>query len=155
MRIKKSDDEILEGDSTPMIDMVFQLIAFFMVLINFTEVDQDNRVKLPTSELAKPPDAPLEDTLTINIGRSGDSGPWGVFMGGQTVGTEEELDPLVDQLNREREFLVKQSKAPKDVVIIIRAHEKAPTGLIQHVIRKSQDAQFEQFALRAEEKLRY
>ena len=33
MRIKKPKSEILEGDLTPMIDMTFQLIAFFMVLI--------------------------------------------------------------------------------------------------------------------------
>ena len=42
MRIfrKKSADP-LEADMTPMIDMVFQLIAFFMVVVNFTEVDQN------------------------------------------------------------------------------------------------------------------
>jgi len=28
-----------EGDMTPMIDMTFQLIAFFMVLLNFSEAD--------------------------------------------------------------------------------------------------------------------
>ena len=41
---------------TPMIDMTFQLIAFFMVLINFSEVEQDQRITLPASELAKPPE---------------------------------------------------------------------------------------------------
>ena len=37
---------------TPMIDMTFQLIAFFMVLINFTEADQNQAINLPSSELA-------------------------------------------------------------------------------------------------------
>ena len=50
----KTQVNLVEGDLTPMIDMTFQLIAFFMVLINFTEADQDERIKLPTSVLAKP-----------------------------------------------------------------------------------------------------
>jgi biopolymer transport protein ExbD len=45
-----------QGDMTPMIDMVFQLIAFFMVLINFSEVDYNERIALPQSELAQPPE---------------------------------------------------------------------------------------------------
>ena len=39
-------------DMTPMIDVTFQLIAFFMFVLNFSEVDQDQRVNLPSSELA-------------------------------------------------------------------------------------------------------
>ena len=45
-----------EGDMTPMIDMTLQLIAFFMILINFSEGDQNQLIRLPASELAKPPD---------------------------------------------------------------------------------------------------
>ena len=43
-------------DMTPMIDVTFQLIAFFMFVLNFSEVDQDQRINLPSSELARPPD---------------------------------------------------------------------------------------------------
>ena len=30
-----------------MIDVTFQLIAFFMFVLNFSEVDQDQRINLP------------------------------------------------------------------------------------------------------------
>ena len=53
MRVKKIESGVHEGDLTPMIDMTFQLIAFFMVLINFTQSEQNERVQLPLSELAK------------------------------------------------------------------------------------------------------
>ena len=43
MRVKRHKPTIHEGDLTPMIDMTFQLIAFFMVLINFTDTEQDER----------------------------------------------------------------------------------------------------------------
>ena len=49
---KAKTSEILEGDLTPMIDMTFQLIAFFMLLINFTEIDRAEEIALPTSVLA-------------------------------------------------------------------------------------------------------
>ena len=41
MRVKSHEDDRADGDLTPMIDMTFQLIAFFMVLINFTEADPE------------------------------------------------------------------------------------------------------------------
>ena len=37
MRFRSHEPPMAEGDLTPMIDMAFQLIAFFMVLINFTQ----------------------------------------------------------------------------------------------------------------------
>ena len=58
---------IEEGDLTPMIDMTFQLIAFFMVLINFTQSEQNEKVKLPSSVLAKPAKAPLEFPITLHL----------------------------------------------------------------------------------------
>ena len=51
---------------TPMIDIVFQLIAFFMIVTNFEQTQADERVKLPADELARPPIAPREQELVIN-----------------------------------------------------------------------------------------
>ena len=62
MRFRRHELSMVEGDLTPMIDMAFQLIAFFMVMINFTQADQNERIKLPTSELAKPLRLPISRT---------------------------------------------------------------------------------------------
>ena len=60
MRLKaKGKGGMAKGDMTPMIDMVFQLIAFFMVVVNFSDADQNKLIHLPSSELAKPADEPL------------------------------------------------------------------------------------------------
>src|SRR5690606_26066718 len=67
MKIKTKNKPMAEGDMTPMIDMVFQLIAFFMVLINFSEIEQDQKVRLPESELAKPPDVAYEKPITLQM----------------------------------------------------------------------------------------
>ena len=44
-----SDTPSVDIDMTPMIDIVFQLITFFMVVINFDAADTDERVKMAIS----------------------------------------------------------------------------------------------------------
>ncbi len=130
-----------EGDLTPMIDMTFQLIAFFMVLINFTEVEQDQRITLPASELAQPPDMPYEEPLTVQITKD------------RTVlfaRDELELDALLPALKREAQIIKAYGDTKKlsDVTVIIRADETIPTGVVQEAISACQEAEFEVFALR-------
>jgi biopolymer transport protein ExbD len=130
-----------EGDLTPMIDMTFQLIAFFMVLINFTEVEQDQRITLPASELAQPPDMPYAEPLTVQITKD------------QTVlfaRDELEMDALLPALKREAQIIraYGDTKKLSDVTIIIRADETIPTGVVQEAIAACQEAEFETFALR-------
>jgi len=146
MRIKKSPENLVEGDLTPMIDMTFQLIAFFMVLINFTEADQDDRIKLPKSELAKPPDGPVETPITVQL--TGDS---------QVVYASElvSFDQLNSLLIKERDILALNGKSPAQATVIVRADAHAPTGRVQELIQVCQENGFETFALRAEEEVGY
>ncbi len=54
MKVESKKVEVVEGDLTPMIDMTFQLIAFFMVLVNFGQTESHDLVVLPSSVLVKP-----------------------------------------------------------------------------------------------------
>ena len=38
-----------EPDLTPLLDVVFQLITFFMLVINFSNDNYDQRVRLPVA----------------------------------------------------------------------------------------------------------
>jgi len=53
-RKRGGDPSTTDIDMTPMIDMTFQLITFFMFVMNFSEAEQDERIQLPSSQLAKP-----------------------------------------------------------------------------------------------------
>jgi biopolymer transport protein ExbD len=53
-----------------MIDIVFQLIAFFMVISNFEQTQADERVRLPTDLLAQPPSVKPAHELVLNVGFS-------------------------------------------------------------------------------------
>ena len=54
-------------DMTPMIDVTFQLITFFIFTLNFSNAVQDDRVQLPLSQLAKPAESPADDPITLQL----------------------------------------------------------------------------------------
>lgn len=145
MRIfKKPSLGIVEGDLTPMIDMTFQLIAFFMLVINFSDAEQDQRIKLPASELAKPPTAPYEQPLTIHLMKSGT-----FIFGGSEL---KSLEALQSALLRETQIIQRHTdKKIADATIIIRADKDAKTGLVQKIIQSCQNLHFERFALRGKQ----
>ncbi len=145
MRIRpRGPRGIVEGDLTPMIDMTFQLIAFFMLVINFSDVEQDQRVTLPASELARPPEAPYEHPLTIHLTENDR-----FIYGGREV---TQLAQLRSALLQETQIILRHTtKKLADVTVIIRADEDAKTGLVQQVIQACQELEFERFALRGKQ----
>ena len=64
---RKRSSQKAEMDMTPMIDMAFQLIAFFMFAISFSQNEQDERVMLPDSVLAKPANQPLKYPVIASL----------------------------------------------------------------------------------------
>jgi biopolymer transport protein ExbD len=143
---KKKGMEMAEGDMTPMIDMTFQLIAFFMVLINFSEAEQDERVKLPESVLAKPPESPMEDYVTVQMTETGEC-----IVDGQAYALTE----IQSILSRQADFMERLGTSRGDVTIIVRAHGEVATGKVQNLIEECQKARYEKFVLRAKEKQEY
>jgi len=142
MRFKPPSAGRAQGDLTPMIDMTFQLIAFFMVLINFTEADQNERIKLPTSEIVKPPDAPLEEPIFLHLTKEGT-----VILGGIETTVEGAKPNLVVEAN----ILKHKKSSPSKATIIIRGDVGVQAGEVQKLVQICQEAEFEKFALRAEE----
>jgi biopolymer transport protein ExbD len=147
MKVKAKGPEFVEVDYTPMIDMTFQLIAFFMILINFSDAEVDDRVQLPSSVLAKPPQAPFDEPITIQMVKDGK-----VVVAGQTYQNVNAIKPL---LNNEKYVLETKGKAAGDATIIIRAHKDAKTGMVQEVIKVCQETGFEKFTLRAKSEQGY
>ena len=141
MRIKKKAiPQASQGDMTPMIDMTFQLIAFFMVLLNFSDAEQDQRINLPKSELAKPPDVAYKEPLTIQM-TADDM----ILFAGDAMSMSELQSALLREAQIIRAY---PNKKVSDVTVIIRADRLARTGKVQEVIQMCQKAEFDTFALR-------
>ena len=143
MRIKRYDAAPPEMDMTPMIDMTFQLIAFFMIALNFSAAEQDERIRLPASVLAIPPEGALEEPLTLQL-TDHDT----VLL----AGVEVALDELRTSLRREAQVMERLDKKVTDATVIIRADASAKTGKVQDLIRLCQETGFERFTLRAKQK---
>jgi biopolymer transport protein ExbD len=127
-------------DMTPMIDMTFQLIAFFMFVVNFSDAEQDDRVQLPSSQLAKPKEVADVSPITVQLTKEGS-----VIYGGETLGVSD----LSGYLEREKSVMRDAGKEPAGATVIVRADASARTGDVQNVIQICQKAGFEKFALRA------
>jgi biopolymer transport protein ExbD len=142
MRVKSREVDLAEGDLTPMIDMTFQLIAFFMVLINFTQTEANDRVKLPSSQLVKPPEVALEFPIILHVASDGT-----VILGGD----EYTAETLRLGLRKELAVINAEGKSVEDANVIIRAHRDAAAGDVQEVIRVAQEQKLVNFALRVKE----
>ena len=76
-----SDDSIAEPDLTPLLDLVLQLLMFFIINVNFVAEQVSADIKLPSSESARPVDK---------------ADPAAIFVG-QKVKTNEFLNKLTPQ----------------------------------------------------------
>jgi biopolymer transport protein ExbD len=157
MKTNKVDTQLVEPDMTPMIDIVFQLLTFFMIAINFENTKADERVKLPIDALAKPPETKLDNELVLNVGfnRTKDGNIIGdavIFYNGDPV----TLDKISSKLHEEATIFKAKSPNPEkaldEVAVNIRADAAVPTGFVQELIEKCQEAKFTKFSLKASQK---
>lgn len=68
LKVQEHEEPVL--NLTPMIDVVFLLIIFFMVGARFTELEREFDINLPTVSEAKPFTPPPDD-IEVNIFRDG------------------------------------------------------------------------------------
>ena len=134
---REASGEDFEVDMTPMIDVVFQLLAFFMVITNFEQTQADERVKLPRDQLAKPPKVKVEHQLVLNVGfmrnLQGDKTDPEPYL--FNLGNTDRQRPLdaKKQLNIESRLYEGKGVEPGDVVVKIRADSEVPTGVVGDV----------------------
>lgn len=155
MRVRSSEPDQAEVDMTPMIDIVFQLISFFMMISNFEQTKADERVKLPKDSLAKPPEVKVENELVLNIGflrdtegNKLDPEPIIFYAGDQRF----RLGNFAPKLHQEQLVYKSQKQDPADVSVVLRADADVPTGMVQELISVAQQEGFSRFAIKATQK---
>ena len=84
---------------TPMIDIVFLLIIFFMVGTRFSEIEQGYEVELPTAGPIEPMSS-RPDAIVLNVARDGT-----IAIGDEKI----EITALQARLERAREAYAEQS----------------------------------------------
>jgi biopolymer transport protein ExbD len=113
-----------------------------MVLINFAQTESNDKVKLPSSQLVKPPEAPLEFPIILHIAQDGE-----IILGGDSYTVETLRVGLLPEIR----VITAQKKLVSDANVVIRAHKDCAAGDVQEVIRVAQEQKLENFSLRVKE----
>jgi biopolymer transport protein ExbD len=137
-----------EPNLTPLLDMVLQLVMFFMLVANFTMADLNENIKLPSATQAKATDKTEADTLTLNIDAKG---RLITNDGEEPREGQAEIHTFLEREYRKKEELSK-SRNEKEVntVVIIRAHSEADFAPVYTVLREAKLVGFKKWQLRAQ-----
>lgn len=136
-----------EPNLTPMLDMVFQLVTFFMLVINFKSASMDLTLKLPVVGSARPVDTKgQEELLILNINSQGKLNVYGAEREVESyVAAEAEASRM--GARRTHPEIEPGDELPTTVVI--RADESTSFNLLYRVIKACQEHGFRKFALKA------
>lgn len=115
---------------TPMIDIVFLLIIFFMVGTRFSEIEQQYDIELPTAAAIEPMTS-RPDAIVVNVSRSGS-----VTINGNNVSLEE----LKSELETAR-------KAYAEQAVLIRGDGEGMYQAVVDVMDVCHKAQVHRFSL--------
>ncbi len=138
-----------EPNLTPLLDVVFQLITFFMMVINFSSDTYDQRVRLPVAGSARPVEAGKEDRLVFNIDRDGK-----LIWNGELLGTELAVREIGTQATLTRRSVSTADKKlkpgdPLPTTIVLRADKDTPFSQLYRYITACQANGFQKFAMKA------
>ncbi len=133
----------VDVDMTPMIDVVFLLIIFFMIVATFNQMERDAVKELPVSRFQATiqPDITRE-RMVVNILEDGT-----ISLFGQAYGIEgfrRQLDayrPALERIGRETDM------AP----IILRGHRGAQYGVVRQVLSAIYEQDFRRIMFAAHE----
>jgi len=151
MCAKLSQDVKAEPNLTPILDMVFQLITFFMLVVNFKSAEIDLTLKLPVVGSARPVETQGHvGVMVLNIDREGNLKVYGHPV--------RNIESFI--LNEAQACMLGNHMTPDDIeqgkelptTIVIRADRTTSFKMLNRVIKACQDNGFRSFAFKAVEK---
>ncbi len=120
-RKSRNKGDAAKLEMTPMIDVVFQLLIFFIVTLKETDILSHMNVSRPAPDSTATPESQVDDLLTVEIGRQG----W-VLNGRPYIG-EVGLKALDKQLTRIASF-------SKNTSVIIKCTGDSPHSALIRVL---------------------
>ena len=121
MRFRNEEEENFSLDLTPLVDVVFLLLIFFMVSTVFVDFKRRIDISLPTSKVSIPDETPKAIELEITVDKQ-------VFLNGDKVSLKS------------LESALKKIDTDKKKAAIIRADKNLPYGDVIKVMGMLQSA---------------
>ena len=136
-----------EPNLTPILDMVFQLITFFMLVINFKTASMDMDLRLPAIGSAKPVAIKGQDLLVLNVNRRGVLRVMGAEIEDVPRYIAKEAQASLFAARRYHPELKPGDDLPS--MVVIRADKRTPFKLLNRIILSCQENGYRSFSLRA------
>src|SRR5215470_13812565 len=131
-----------EPDLTAMLDLVMQLLMYFIMCANFIDQENTAEVLLPVAQMAKPISRDDSDVLFLNVDQDGKV----LILG------EPPKDLAATRLwldNRALDAKTKSGDGPIRTAIVVRAHRDASYDSVYRLMQACKDKGFKRFKLRA------
>jgi len=132
-----------EPNLTPLLDLVLQLVMFFMLVANFIADELSDKVKLPAASQAKPLTARDTNFMYLNVNKRGEV----LVLHKEPLLSPEEIRFHMVQAAANH---VLKEKAKDEVTVIIRADKDAKFRDIFKTMTAIKAAGFKKLQLRAE-----
>ena len=133
-----------EPNLTPLLDLVLQLVMFFMLVANFVMDELSDKIHLPLASQAKPLTAKDANVHYLNVTKEGKV----VLPVGDPLTTPEEI--LFHMRQLARNHVLGEAQAKEKVTVIIRADKEARFRDIHKTMTAIKQAGFRKLQLRAE-----
>ena len=131
-RRKKERGKEMRMNLTPLIDVVFQLIIFFMLVMDLVKQEREPNISLPPAYKAVKDEPGPEKRLIINVMRNGD------FKIHLRVWNQDQLKGLIAKENNEAKRLgqtvMKNGQELSNMLVKIRADSEVAWKKVQQVM---------------------
>jgi biopolymer transport protein ExbD len=148
MAARLAGDLKAEPNLTPILDLVFQLITFFMLVINFKSAEMDLSLQLPVVGSARPVETyGQRGLLVLNINRSGE-----LKVYGRTITDIESYiakEASAARITAQIESGDTKTEPELTTRVVIRADRATLFKMINRVMKACQENGFRRFALKA------
>jgi biopolymer transport protein ExbD len=147
-RRRPATSSVLNPNLTPLLDVVLQLITFFMMLVHFgTRLERATKgVRLPVAPAALPGSDLTFDRLTASMNAQGR-----LMVDGQALDEEAASAWWAGQAKKRRAGLetLGESAAADELptVVILRADRATSYGAVRRALADAQDKGFAHFSL--------
>ncbi|NLF06493.1 MAG: biopolymer transporter ExbD [Pirellulaceae bacterium] len=148
MAARASTELRADPNLTPMLDLVFQLITFFVLIFNFKSAEIDQNLQLPVVGSARPVETHGQVDLTVlNVNSDGD-----LMVYGHPV---KNIEGYIVRESQSSMLANRMTQADLDegkelpTTVVIRADRSTPFRMINRIIKSCQDNGFRSFALKA------
>ncbi|MBL8799044.1 MAG: biopolymer transporter ExbD [Planctomycetia bacterium] len=135
-----------EPNLIPLLDLVLQLVMFFIMVANFAAQQVTSDVMLPLATSARPPDPGETDVIYLNLNSEGKL----MVTGREPLQTLSEVKYfLMSEYQTAKRAAEAAGMTEPKTVVIIRADKNADFKPVYEILRECKQAGFRKWQLRA------